>query len=231
MCDFGHVCDVRLGSPGLIRTHTLVLPMTYVPSRIICLCAIAVLAACSDMTQPSAPAATAYRVIPVNDCSGPATSESVAITGTFGRTIDDDWADIARTIPGGFAGVVYATAGGNPTILLTDTTQAASARAALKPLLAQMNPMFDVDGAAVRQARWNAAQLLDWHHYLAVQPIWAGSNVTSTDIDEAANRIRINTADSVSQAAFVSRLTSMNLPCALVVVGVMAPATIVPGRP
>jgi hypothetical protein len=205
--------------------------MVRAPFRLVYLCGFTLLAACSGVMAPASPTPLADKVIAVNDCSGPATSESTPITATFGRTIDDDWADVARTTPGGFAGVIYATPGGDPTILLTDTTQAAAARSALKPLLAQMNPMFDVSGAAVRQARWNAAQLLDWHHYLVVQPIWDGSNVTSTDIDEAANRIRINTADSVSQAAFVSRLASMNLPCALVVVGIMAPATILPGTP
>jgi hypothetical protein len=184
------------------------------------------------MTEPSSSSTiVADKLISVNDCAGPATSESAPITATFGRTIDDDWADIARTTPGGFAGVIYATPDGDPTILLTDTTQAAAAKSALKPLLAQMNPMFDVSGAAIRQARWNAAQLQDWYHYLVVQPIWAGSNVTAADIDEAANRIRINTMDSISQASFASRLEGMGLPCALVVVGISKGAVITPGVP
>mgnify|MGYP001544600045 FL=1 len=203
--------------------------MIHASSRVIYLCAIILLTACSGLTEPSsAPAPVTDKRIIVNDCSGPATSASGSITATFLRTIDDDWADIARTTPGGFAGVIYATPGANPTILLTDTTQAAAAKAALKPLLAQMNPMFDVNSAAVRQARWNAAQLLDRYYYLAVQPIWAGSNVTVTDIDEAANRIRISTIDSVSQASFVSRLERIGLPCALVVVGISQGATILP---
>ena len=199
--------------------------MTNALYRTVLLCAVPLLAACSGTTEPAArPEPTPRNVILVNDCSGPATSESVPINESFGRTIDDDWADIARTTPGGFAGVIYATPGGDPTILLTDTAQAAAAKSALKPLFAQMGSQFPVSIAAVRQARWNAAQLLDWYHYLYMQPIWAGANVTSTDINEAVNRIQINTADSVSQAAFISKLENMGLPCDLVRVGIMQAA-------
>src|SRR5215470_7238544 len=40
--------------------------------------------------------------------------------GSF-RTPDDDWADIARQVPGGFAGVILEN--GSPVIFLTDITQ------------------------------------------------------------------------------------------------------------
>lgn len=200
--------------------------------HVITLCAALLLAACSAATEPSpSPRVVANKVIKVKDCQGPATSVSPAITTiqpSHTRTIDDIWADIARTTPGGFAGAMYDTATHRPTILLTDTTQAAAARVALKPIFAQMYPKFDVGSAVTRGVRWDSAQLLDWYYYVLAQPIWVGTNVIAGDIDEAANRIRIDTIDSTSQVALASRLENMALPCSLVIVGTRLPVEILP---
>lgn len=209
--------------------------MIHARPRVITLCATLLLAACSATTEPSPSLKVAAdKVIAVNDCQGPATSVSPAISATFQRsqipTIDDLWADIARTTPGGFAGAMYDTETHKSTILLTDTTQAAAARVALKPIFAQMYPMFDVGSAVVRGVRWDSAQLLDWSYYLLGQHIWVGTNVTASDIDEAANRIRIDTIDSTSQVALASRLGNMALPCSLVIVGIRLPAEMLPLR-
>lgn len=210
----------------------------YARLRVVLVCATVLFAACSDATATRTYPTAAYMaaadtVIRVNECAGPAVSLDPAILGTlppFEPTIDDKWASIARTVPGGFAGVVTDTATGNPTILLTDTTQQAAAKVALAPIIAQMNSRFDVAHAVVRPARWNADQLLGWYHYLLGAPIWlghsiwVGANITSTDIAEDMNRILIGTIDATSQVALASRLQSLNLPCSLVVVKVQAPA-------
>jgi hypothetical protein len=44
---------------------------------------------------------------------------------------DDQWADLAREVPGGFAGVILAN--GQPALFLRDTTKAARAKEALGP--------------------------------------------------------------------------------------------------
>lgn len=209
----------------------------HVRPRLILGCLTVLLVACSVETATTAPHPlpahmAAETVIRVNDCQGPATNPDPAVLATlpaFQPTIDDDWARIARTIPGGFAGVVIDTATGNPTILLTDTTQEAAAKVALAPILAQINPYFDVAHAGARPARWNADQLLNWYHYLLAAPIWHGqplwtaANITSTDINEDINRISFGTLDATSQTEFASRLQSLDLPCDLVVVAVVVP--------
>lgn len=201
--------------------------------RAILLLATALLAACSD-NPATAPVSAADRVVTVNDCRGPATSLDPAIAATFTRppanmrNINDVWADIARTTPGGFAGISYGIGGGSPTIFLTDISQAAAARTALAPLLAQTNPTFDFAHAKIAQARWDSAQLLDWYLYLTGQPIWSMANVivTSSGLDPTADRIRLNTADSTGQSLLVTQLESMSLPCDLIQVGIELPATL-----
>jgi hypothetical protein len=196
-----------------------------------CFGATVLLAACSgDVTAPVQPPDTT-RLIRVNECVGPATSLSPAIAATFThdaryRTIDDMWADLARTAPGGFAGILYTAPTDVPTILLTDTTKAAAAKDAIAAFLVANNVSLDVRNANVAPARWDAAQLLDWYYYLLSQPIWTDNNVTASDIDDVANRIRISTADSTSQTAFAQKMETLNLPCDLLVVGIQEPVAL-----
>jgi hypothetical protein len=204
---------------------------------------IATLAGCSGGTvDPALDDAAAPQIAaPATACEGPAQSLPAALaaqlpgSGGF-RTSDDVLADLSRRAPGGFAGIYYDTpttasangrpVTGPPVLLLTDPSRAAAAKAALAPAL----PHFDIAGAQVRQARWTFAQLHDWYRYLGQQgSIWTGSNVTVSDINEVANRIEIGVADDSARRALTDRLAAMALPCGLVHVIIVPPATTRPG--
>jgi hypothetical protein len=182
------------------------------------------IAACSSPADPE----PRLRMVRVRDCSGPATSLPAARAAALPLqgeivTPDDRWAEIARRVPGGFAGALYD--GDTPVLLLTDPGQAAAAKAALAPL----RPGFDVGRAAVRQARWTFAQLYDWYLYLNTA-YGEGPARTATDIDEARNRLLYGAADEAGRDRIVARLAQLDLPCDLAVVEVIEGASDLPGR-
>src|ERR1051325_9729558 len=74
-------------------------------------------------------------------------------------------AALARTIPGGFAGV-YVASDGRTVVLLTDTSQARVALPALvPPLHAMYGATISFDNPAIQPATWNFAQLYAWYRY------------------------------------------------------------------
>jgi hypothetical protein len=186
-------------------------------------------AACSEATRLSAPKLSPG--LRVADCDGPATSLDPAIAATLRaregtRTPDDRWADLARQAPGGFAGVLYDE--GKPVLLLKDVSQAQAAKQALAPSF----PNFDIAGAQVREARWDFAQLVDWHNYLMQQyRTWVTPGFTSSDNDEAVNRVAFGAADGAARLEMARNLSGMNLPCDLIVLEIRAPAQIAPLLP
>ena len=188
--------------------------------------------ACSDGTGPDEAPVRAANVGPAGACEGPATSLSpqraAALPPAGGlRTPDDRWAELARHVPGGFAGVMYDAPPadapprtmGRPVLMLVDPSRAAAAKAALAPHL----PGFDVAGADVRAVRWDFAQLYDWYRYLN-NDVWQERGVTMSDIDESANRIVYGAADEAAQARIAQRLAAHTLPCDLVLVRIVPPA-------
>ena len=187
-------------------------------------------ASCSSATDPASRDPGAVRRaagLRVRDCEGPATSLAASLAAGLaprqGLMVPDDrWADLAATVPGGFAGVFYDE--GRPVLMLTRPDEAAAAKAALAPRLGSGG--FDVAGAEVRQARWDFAQLHDWFAYLNTQAtVWDRANkVTIADTDEVANRIVIGAADAAARDRLAATLTSLGLPCDLVVVKIQAPA-------
>jgi hypothetical protein len=131
---------------------------------------------------------------------------------------DDHWADLARRVPGGFAGVLYVD--GRPVLMLTDPTQAEAAKNALAHELGG----FDVRGAEVRKARWDFAQLVDWYNYLASRtPVWQTPGLTSGDKNEGINRISYGVADEAARDRLLRTLADVELPCDLIVVEVTGP--------
>jgi hypothetical protein len=187
--------------------------------------------ACADATSPDAAerAASAGRV---GACEGPAASLPPQLAAALpapgaARTPDARWAELARTVPGGFAGVMYDAppadgpprTTGRPVLMLVDPSRAAQAKAALVPHL----PGFDVAGADVRAVRWDFAQLYDWYRYLNDR-VWQERGVTMSDIDEAANRLVYGAADEAALERITQRLAALPLPCDLVLVRIVPPA-------
>lgn len=181
---------------------------------------IVLVAACSgptEVVQPDAP-----DLVRFPDCDGPATSldPNIAITLLPRSPMmqpDNNWALLAETLPGGFAGVFYDK--GKPVLMLTDPSQAPAAKAALLHALSG----FDVAGAEVRQARWDFAQLVNWFDYLVRTPIWRTPGMTSGDKDEVLNRIRYGVVDAAARERLLEALASAELPCDLIVVEITGP--------
>src|SRR4051812_29370209 len=130
-----------------------------------------------------------------------------------GRTVDDDWADLARTTPGGFAGLILEN--NAPVVFLVDTTQKQQALAALQA----KNFFPNVTSARVRAARWNFAQLAEWYRYFQLN-VFANPGLAFADIDEAKNRIAFGVRDAASKSAVEQTLSKLDVPCYLVAVGV-----------
>ena len=163
----------------------------------------------------------------VKDCDGPATSLPPNIAATLpprtGSMVpDDQWADLASRVPGGFAGVIYD--GGRPVLFLTDPSKAAAAKEALAPSF----PSFDIARAEVRRARWDFAQLVDWYNHLnGVAGIWSIDGISSGDKDESANRITYGVVDSAAANRLLDVLARLDIPCDLIrveIIGRIVPA-------
>jgi hypothetical protein len=134
-------------------------------------------------------------------------------------TIDDRWAEAARELPGGFAGMILE---GGLVVFLVDTTQrdtvlaALAARGALKGR--------DLRRVRVRKARWDFAQLYDWYRYLGLH-VWSDSGVVTSDLDEGANRITYGVMGESARRRVERRLAELRPPppCFLVAVEVVGP--------
>lgn len=146
-------------------------------------------------------------------CDGPATSlpDSLArrLPPRTGRMQPDDkWADLARTVPGGFAGVLRDSAQ-RLILRLTQPALAAEAKAALRTQLA-----VGIDAATVQSARWDFGQLVDWFNYLFPRLPLA----VTADKDESLNRVRFSVTSVEAREQVLRALAPLGLPCDLVVV-------------
>lgn len=177
--------------------------------------AVVGLAACSDPTGaacgPARSLDPALRIAPV--------------TGGF-RTIDDEAADIARQVPGGWGGLFLQN--GTPVIYLVQPERRDEAVAALHAL-GVGGPTIDVRQAQVLQGRWDFAQLYDWYRWInGTMPYPPG--LVYTDIDEVTNRLGYGVLAS-GRDSLVALLATLDLPCDLVTIEVTsAPVPQVPGR-
>jgi hypothetical protein len=128
---------------------------------------------------------------------------------------DDQWADLALRVPGGFAGLLYE--GGHPVIMLTRPHEATGAKAALASEIRD----FPVGAAEVRAVRWDFAQLVDWFNYLL--PRIGREGLVTADKDEGLNRIGFGVIDSTARVALERVLDELKVPCDLVVTHVTGP--------
>ena len=136
---------------------------------------------------------------------------------------DDHWADLAETIPGGFAGVLYRN--GKPTLLLTHPEQAEAAKRALSadPTFSS----FDITGGQVEKVRWDFSQLVDWYNFFTQQTsVWQTPGIVSGDKDEAINRIRYGIQTEAGRQELVRKLSALGVPCDLVRIGIEPPAQV-----
>jgi hypothetical protein len=184
--------------------------------------------ACGGVTEPSVP-----NIVPAGE-SDPAwanigktcsPSSAVAIVPankrdslpplTHGptRSSDDDWADAARSIPGGWGGLFVEN--GTPTIFLVDPSKRAAAIAAMRGR--GIGSPLDLSQTRVKPGRWDFAQLADWYRYFNLY-MFTIPGLRSGDINEVRNRIEFDVTDGTARSAFESLFAHMDLPCYLVAI-------------
>lgn len=177
-------------------------------------------AACSDPTQPPVePIEIAAReLLRFPDCEGPATSVDAAFDVTLPLETylrnHELFAALAREVPGGFAGVFQDKS--QPVLLLADPSRQTEAKAALAPYLTNLYGL-DMATVEVRTARWNFAQLVNWHTYLFRHtPVAATQGLTYNDTDVTLNRILLGVKDADARQRLIGALSGVALPCDLI---------------
>lgn len=121
-----------------------------------------------------------------------------------------EWAAIARKVPGGWGGFFYHD--GAPTMYLRDPSLKEQAVAALQ---AEGMP-FGMD-VVVRAGRWDFAQMYDWYRYVAPH-VWGAGGVSSSDVQEARNRLEYGVIDEDARHRVEHALTLLDVPCFLVAI-------------
>ena len=177
------------------------------------ICAAAVILAACRQKPVSTPQGGVVRV---RDCEGPARSLDPGLAAalpprTGAMHPDDQWADLAARVPGGFAGILFDEDGQTPIIMLTRPEEAAQAKAALA---AQLPSRFPIRSAIPRPARWDFAQLVDWYNYLMPKVFRGG--VVLGDKSEGANRIVFGVVADSTRRRVVRELNALDIPCDLV---------------
>jgi hypothetical protein len=143
-------------------------------------------------------------------------------------------AQLARDLPGGFAGVFKDGTTERFIVLFVDP---AAGRAALPELARRLNadllgqchgacgdvPHIDLRRAEVRPARWDYAQLHDWYR-LREPALWAPPGVGTVGIGEARNRIFVGVEDEAARQRAEAHYAGLGLPCGLLHVEVVGRA-------
>ncbi len=138
------------------------------------------------------------------------------------------WARLARTAPGGFAGVYFepvprdskgqAERAPRAVIRLARPNERSAALRVLLPNLASSGLAIDGASVLVVPAKWDFGQLDDWRRYLDARVDAYG--VTSAGTNVATNQIRFGVADAASRQTLMRRLRELRVPCGLVAIAV-----------
>jgi hypothetical protein len=178
---------------------------------------LAILAACSAPAGPETPGdgqasqarwADLGRDCPANTAAPSLSAAARDSLPSPGWDLNAQWAAIALRAPGGWGG--YFIDDGVPTIYLLDPSQAQSAAAFLRT---EGIPV--PSSVAARQGRWGFAQLFDWYRYLN-RYIWTVEGVSSSDIQEARNRLEYGVIDEPTRVRVEQVLSVLDIPCFLV---------------
>lgn len=130
------------------------------------------------------------------------------------RVSDDDWADAARVVPGGWGGSYLDHDTG--TVFLVDPTKRDVALAALAARGLVPAPL-GLATVRVRRGRWDFAQLADWFGFLRGH-LPAMTATFSADIQETRNRLEYTVSNAADRAALEAAFRPLHLPCYLVAI-------------
>lgn len=178
--------------------------------RRLSLATIAMLAAaCGDLAGPEQTAEPEF-IVPGRACSpeSPVFDVPVAARDSLPQwpNSDQQWADIARRVPGGWGG--YFHLDGVSTMYLVEPGLRGEATEALRG--EGIPPATDV-----LQGRWDFAQLYDWSRYLDIHGASSIAGFVSADIDVSSNRIMYGLESSASFADLTAVATALGIPCNL----------------
>jgi hypothetical protein len=175
----------------------------------ILLAGLVLVAACKDDRSPTAPDAM------------PASPDMSAAPPFSFRSIDEEFAFLAREkIPGGFGGWFY-DQDGKVNVYLTDLTRRQMAVKALIQVLQHRSVSLrgrslNLVNIKVHQGQFDFVRLKAWSELLP--EILALPEVVSTDIDETRNRLRLGVQRGVAISRIESELTRLGIPRAAVVI-------------
>jgi hypothetical protein len=147
------------------------------------------------------------------------------------QTVDDRWAALATSAPGGFAGsylepaaaASMAPKGRSARRLVVRLSRPSEQDAALRAVVPTLREISgaDVDrgGVVVEPARWDFAQLLEWRRFLEPHA-HAVAKILSTDIDPRHNRIGYTVPSRSDRRTLLEHLGTLHIPCGLVEVAI-----------
>jgi len=131
----------------------------------------------------------------------------------------DRQAQIARDLPGGFAGAFAegATVGsvGRPVVLFVNPEAGRAVLPEIASRLQQQMAPLDLSAAEIRSARWDFAQLYDWYFFLRDE-MYASGGVRGSGISVVENRIGVGVSDDAARKRLEQRLAELDVPCGLV---------------
>jgi hypothetical protein len=155
---------------------------------------------------------------PIRDLDASQRRIANAFIEGYGRTVDDEWAEVSSKVAGGFGG--YFLQGARYQVYLQDTTDRA---AKLRSLAAQAQlSALTESNTDLLPGRWNYGQLFRWYRYLQSE-VGLGEGTWATDLDEALNRVNMIVIDTDARALLEARLKALDLPCYLVAIEVRTP--------
>jgi hypothetical protein len=191
----------------------------FLVKRLIGILGIAFSLGCHSLTAPSAdPESEAQWASLGRACDddapapslSPAARESLPPPPSPESNPNARWAALAGRVPGGWGGFFLEE--GVPTIFLVDP---ALKHAAIEVLATEGFPV--TSSTRAKQGRWDFAQLYDWYRYLT-RNVSAIDGLSSSDIQEARNRIEFGVIDEAARGRLEQTLAALEVPCFLVAI-------------
>lgn len=139
------------------------------------------------------------------------------LQGNRPMTIDEEFAQLAEIVPGGFGGV-YLDSRLRVVVILVDPTQ----REAALAVLAKWKNDMDWNNARVVKGDYDFAQLKSYYDRL-IQTL--RQPIVSYDIDEVLNRIVLGVLDDEERVRVAREIVALgDLPCDVVLIKLDVPA-------
>jgi hypothetical protein len=142
----------------------------------------------------------------------PAASQAALLPSQY-QTIDDIWASVSRTQPGGWAGGFVDN--GKMVLAFVDPVAGRPALPQILTTLGNVAPGRSWDNAELRQVMWSFAQLDDWYRYV-MQKVPLTNGISVTDIDEKDNAVMFGVISEEARTRLINALNAAAIPCNLV---------------